>query len=226
MIEPSRQGISTRHARNIERLAHLKLTYGKVVPRVLTATVLFSDIRGFSRLAERFTDDPAGLLDVLNAHLRTVLRSIDICGGVVEKFVGDGVMATFGARGNQPDHVDRAMAAAIALVGANEALNRKFAGDWGFRIDVGVGVASGPVVVGRIGSEERWELGLLGDAVNVAARLVMSAEAGEVLMSGTVYHAVETKLQSELTSQSAVRGRSGSLEIYRMALLGGRGALA
>ena len=80
-------------------------------------------------------------------------------------------------------------------------------------------------MVGAVGSSDRSELGVLGDAVNVAARLVMNAGPGEVLMTGTVYHAVAEMLQSELTNQSAVRGCSGSLEIYRMSLLG-RGALA
>jgi adenylate cyclase len=195
-------------------------------PVVWNATILFTDLRGFTGLTERFANDPAGLLEVLNAHLRRVLRSIAICGGIVEKFVGDGVMATFGAGGEQGDHVDRAMAAAIGLVGANEALNRRHAGEWGFRLEVGVGIASGPVVIGAVGSADRSELGVLGDSVNVAARLVMHAGPGQVLMTGQVYRAVSAMLQSELTSQSAVRGRAGSLEIYRMSLLGGRGDLA
>ena len=196
------------------------------MPVLCTASILFTDLRGFTRLTERFAHDPAGLMEVLNAHLKKVLRSISICGGVVEKFVGDGVMATFGASNDQDDHVGRAMAAAIGLIGANEALNRRSAAEWGFRLDVGVGIASGPVVVGAVGSADRSELGVLGDAVNVAARLVTQAGPGEVLMTGTVYRAMEGMLQSELTSQSAVRGRSGRLEIYRMSLLGGRGDLA
>jgi class 3 adenylate cyclase len=195
-------------------------------PVVRDATILFTDLRGFTGLTERFAHDPTSLLSVLNAHLRRVLRSIAICGGVVEKFVGDGVMATFGANGEQSDHVDRAMAAAIGLVGANEALNRRHAGEWGFRLEVGVGVASGPVVIGAVGSIDRSELGVLGDSVNVAARLVMHAGPGQVLMTGRVYKAVSAMLQSELTNQSAVRGRAGSLEIYRISLLGGRGDLA
>ena len=194
-------------------------------PVVCSASVMFTDIRGFTHLTEKMAHDPAALVDVLNTHLRKVIRSIVICGGVVEKFMGDGVMATFGASGRQPDHVDRAMAAAIGLIGANEALNRRFAGEWGFRLDVGVGIATGPVVVAAVGSAERSELGVLGDPVNVAARLVTSAGAGEVLMTGAVYEAVAGLLQSELTTQSAVRGRSGPLEIYRMSLLGGRGGL-
>jgi len=186
---------------------------------------MFTDLRGFMRLAERFQQNPTGLLDVLNAHLDYVVRAITICGGFVEKFMGDGVFATFGVDRAQPDHAYRAMAAAIGLVGANEALNRRRAAEWGFRLGVGVGIAVGPVVVGRVGSEHRWEIGVVGDAVNVAARLVREAAPGEVMMTGEVYRNVADKLQSELTSQCAVKGRSGTLEIYRMALLGGRGAL-
>jgi adenylate cyclase len=211
---------------HVDRVPGLPAGPDFAMPVVRTVSILFTDIRGFSRLTERFAEDPAGLLDVLNAHLKKVIRSISICGGVVEKFVGDGVMATFGAGGDQPDHVDRAMAAAIGLVGANEALNRRCAGLWGFRLEVGVGIASGPVVIGAVGSTECSELGVLGDAVNVAARLVTHAGPGEVLMTGTVYREVADMLQSELTDQSAVRGRSGALEIYRISLLGGRSALA
>ena len=190
-----------------------------------TASILFTDIRGFAP-HRAFPHDPTGLLEILNAHLKRVLRSISICGGMVEKFVGDGVMATFGADDYIPDHVQRAMAAAIGLIGANEALNRRAAPEWGFRLEVGVGIASGPIVIGAVGSAERSELGVLGDSVNVAARLVGHAGPGEILMSGSAYHAVAAMLQSELTDQSAVRGRVGTLEIYRMSLLGGRGALS
>ncbi len=225
------------HGHDLARLEDLRrifdgagpdLTDGLDIPApvVWNATIMFTDLRGFTGLTERFANDPAGLLSVLNAHLSRVVRSIAICGGVVEKFVGDGVMATFGGAGVQSDHVDRAMAAAIGLVGANESLNRRHAGEWGFRLDVGVGIASGPVVIGAVGSPERSELGVLGDSVNVAARLVMHAGQGQVLMTGQVYRAVSAMLQSELTSQSAVRGRAGSLEIYQMSLLGGRGDLA
>jgi class 3 adenylate cyclase len=225
---PDRGGDLARLIRLRKSYLHLEVLAAPdiPVPVVRTASILFTDIRGFSRLTERFGDDPAGLLDVLNAHLKRVIRSISICGGVIEKFVGDGVMATFGATDDQPDHVHRAMAAAIGLIGANEALNRRSAAAWGFRLEVGVGIASGPVVIGAVGSAERSELGVLGDAVNIAARLVTHAGPGEVLMTGTVHREVAAMLQSELTNQSAVRGRTGTLEIYRMSLLGGRGALA
>src|SRR5258708_887323 len=236
MTEPLRQqpGLPADDADRLLRLRQLFAIHGPdlsawptvPMPVLCTVSILLTDLRGFTRLTERFAHDPAGLMEVLNSHLKKVLRSISICGGVVEKFVGDGVMATFGASGDQEDHVGRAMAAAIGLIGANEALNRRSAADWGFRLDVGVGIASGPVVVGAVGSADRSELGILGDAVNVAARLVTQAGPGEALMAGTCYSEVATLLQSELTNQSAVRGRSGVLQIYRMSLLGGRSALA
>ncbi|HSP10099.1 MAG TPA: adenylate/guanylate cyclase domain-containing protein [Candidatus Dormibacteraeota bacterium] len=225
------------HADDLARLLELRRLYEDRVPEphgglevpspvVWPASILFTDIRGFSRLTERFAHDPTGLLDILNAHLKRVLRSISICGGVVEKFVGDGVMATFGADDYTPDHVERATAAAIGLIGANEALNRRSAAEWGFRLEVGVGIATGPIVIGAVGSAERSELGVLGDSVNVAARLVTHAGPGEILMSGSAYRAVASMLKSDLTDRSAVRGRLGTLEIYRMSLLGGRGALS
>src|SRR5258708_28758658 len=86
------------------------------MPVLCTASILFTDLRGFTRLTERFAHDPAGLLEVLNSHLNKVLRSIAICGGVVEKFVGDGVMATFGASRDDDDHVGRCMAVATGLI--------------------------------------------------------------------------------------------------------------
>ena len=156
---------------------------------------MFTDLRGFTGLTERFANDPAGLLSVLNADLRRVVRSIAICGGVVEKFVGDGVMATFGA-GVQSDHVDRAMAAAIGLVGASESLNRRHAGEWGFRLDVGVGIASGPVVIGAVGSPERsraWRARRFGQRRGKArdARGAGSGVDDRAGLPGGISHAAE-----------------------------------
>lgn len=187
---------------------------------VRTATVLFTDLRGFSALAEKLADDPVTLLKVVNVHLAGVVRAILRCEGVVEKFVGDGVFATFGAHGDLPGHGEQALAAALAVVGSNEAMNRRNAPEWGFRLEVGVGMAAGKVVVGPIGPAERSELGVLGDAVNVASRLVERAKPGEVLLTAGVYAAIADHVRAELVGLSAVRGRTGELEIYRISLLG------
>jgi adenylate cyclase len=183
------------------------------------ATVLFTDLRGFSALGEIYADDPASLLNLVNVHLSAVVRAILRCGAIVEKFVGDGIFATFGAHGELPDHYERGLAAALAVVGANEAMNRRYADDWGFRLDVGVGVASGKVVTGLVGVGERSELAVLGDSVNIAARLVAQARSGEILLAASTYQQVAGKVRGELLGMSPVRGRSGEIEIYRFLVI-------
>jgi adenylate cyclase len=219
-------------SREFDRLVELRRLYERLLPMALDpegpwppdavarqATVLFSDLRGFSALAESYADDPARLLELVNVHLSAVVRAILRCGAIVEKFVGDGVFATFGAHGEMPDHYERGLAAALAVVGANEAMNRRHADEWGFRLDVGVGVASGKVVTGLVGVGERAELAVLGDAVNIAARLVASARTGEILLAASTYQQVAGKIRGELLGMTPVRGRSGEVEIYRLLVI-------
>lgn len=220
------------YARELAQLQRLRNVYEHLLPEPLNpaapqphapvvreAAALFTDLRGFTGLAERFGDDPRGLLDVINAHLGVVVGAIRRCGGVVEKFIGDGVMATFGARADMLDHAERSLAAAMAVVGANEALNRRHAAAWGFRLEVGVGVAAGKVVVGMVGPPERAELGVLGDPLNVAARLVARAGAGEVLLASSAYRGAAASVRAELVGVSPVRGRVGAVEVHRLDLL-------
>ena len=216
-------------ARDVAKLNALRRAYERLVPApvdseheaatVREATAVFTDLRHFTHLAELFSADPAGLLSVVNEHLEVAVRAITRCSGVVEKFVGDGLLATFGARSDQPDHHERALAAALGVVGANEALNRRRSSEWGFRLEVGVGAASGKLVVGRVGPRERWELGVLGDPINIAARLVARAAAGEVLLAESVYASLVGTVRADLLGRSVVRGRDGELNIYRVAIL-------
>jgi adenylate cyclase len=231
----------TKHARaaenrvtedSLDKLLELRRVYERLLPVALDpsspwppkavareATVLFSDLRGFSSLAEGYADDPEALLEIVNTHLSAVVRAVLHCGAIVEKFVGDGVFASFGAHGYRPDHYERAMAAALAVVGANEAMNRRYADQWGFRLDVGVGVASGKVVTGLVGVGERAELAVLGDPVNIAARLVAKARSGEILLSASAYQRVADQVRGELLGMQPVRGRSGEIEIYRLVVI-------
>jgi adenylate cyclase len=217
------------YARDLAKLNSLRRAYERLVPRPLEAeqttatvreaTVLFTDLREFTHLAERFANEPAALLSVVNEHFAVAVRAIARCSGVIEKFVGDGLLATFGARYEQPDHRERGLAAAMGVVGANEALNRRRSAEWGFRLEVGVGAAAGPIVVGRIGTRERAELGVLGDPINIAARLVARAAPGEVLLAETVYAGLAGAVRADVLGRSAVRGRDGELNVYRVAVL-------
>ena len=178
------------------------------------ATILFSDLRGFTRLSERYSDAPAKLLSVVNEHFTVAVKALQSCGAVIEKFVGDGILATFGTREEMPDSGQRAVAAAMAIVGANERLNRRRREDWGFELQVGIGIAAGKVVVGQVGPPERSELGVLGDPVNVAQRLVATARPGQILMACAVYQKLAADLRPDLVGGLAVRGRVGRIQTY------------
>jgi len=218
-------------ARDVARLNRLRRAYERLVPArldpeapsvgdalVRDCTALFTDLRHFTRLMEGFADDPVPVMRVVNEHLAVAVGAVTRCGGVVEKFVGDGLLATFGARTDQPDHRERAVAAALGVIGANEALNRRRSADWGFRLECGAGVASGRIVLGMLGPPERAELGVLGDAVNVASRLVARARPGEVLLAGSVYRGLTGSVRADLLGRMAVRGRHGKIDLYRVSI--------
>jgi adenylate cyclase len=223
------------YARDIARINTLRRTYERLLPVSLDptrpalpqaelreATLLFTDLRGFTAIAERLQRNPTQLLSILNEHFAVAVRAIVRCGGTVEKFLGDGLFATFGAWDRNTDHPARALAAAIGVVGANEALNRRRSADWGFRLDVGVGLCTGQVVVGSVGPRERCELGVLGDPVNVAARLVAQSAPSEVLLCPTTYQAVAGNVAADLLGTRVVRGRAGQLDLYRLRLAPGK----
>jgi adenylate cyclase len=135
--------------------------------RVLTA--LFSDIRGFTTLSERL--DPLQLVKFLNTHLSGMTEAVLAQGGLLDKYIGDALMAFFGAPMPHPDHADRALAAAIAMHQALAALNAGPFKELGLTVRIGVGLNTGEMVVGNMGSERRVNYTIAGDAVNLASRL-------------------------------------------------------
>ncbi|HET7559264.1 MAG TPA: adenylate/guanylate cyclase domain-containing protein, partial [Limnochordia bacterium] len=137
-------------------------------------SVLFADLRGFTRFAEGLP--PERTLAVLNRHLRIMSDAVLQHGGTLDKFTGDGLMAFFGAPLAAHDHASRALRAAAAMLSGIERIDAP-------RLPIGIGIHTGDVVVGNIGSDRRLEYTAIGDTVNVAARLEEAAEAGEILVS-------------------------------------------
>ena len=136
-----------------------------------TVTVLFSDIRGFTTFSE--THDPEVVIEVLNRYLGDMAKVILDHGGTLVCFMGDGIMAVFGAPIEQPDHADRALAAAQEMAGPvledfNRWMRERDIGE-GFRI--GIGLNSGEVMAGNVGSEQRLDYTVIGDTTNTASRL-------------------------------------------------------
>jgi adenylate cyclase len=132
-------------------------------------SVLFSDIRGFTTLCEGRS--PSAILQMLNTYLATVSDVIDARDGVVDKYIGDAVMALFGAPLSAPDDPQRAVETALTMINVLPGLNAQFAREGWPPLAIGVGIHTGIVVAGNIGSETRLNYTVLGDTVNLASRL-------------------------------------------------------
>ena len=140
-------------------------------------TFLFCDVRGFTRISEALKDDPQGLTRLVNRFLTPLTDEILERGGTIDKYMGDCIMAFWNAPLDQPDHADRACDAALAMMVALAVLNDELAAEaleQGVSFEplaVGIGLNSGPCVVGNMGSSQRFDYSVLGDAVNLASRL-------------------------------------------------------
>ena len=151
-------------------------------------TILFADIRGFSSLSETLKDDPQRLNKLINAVLGPLSDIVMAHGGTIDKYIGDSIMAFWGAPLADPDHAAHAVAAAQAMLAAMDGINADLAATMGVAlppIEIGIGVNSGDCVVGNIGSERHFNYSALGDPVNIASRLVgLSKTYGVHLLIG------------------------------------------
>ncbi|HET6971652.1 MAG TPA: adenylate/guanylate cyclase domain-containing protein, partial [Phenylobacterium sp.] len=136
-------------------------------------TVLFADVRGFMGLAEAMKDDPRRLTDLTNAILDPMTDIVLAHGGVIDKYMGDCLMAFWGAPDDDPAHARSACEAAAAMLRALPEVNRRVAATFGDLppIELGIGVNSGACIVGNVGGRKRFDYSVLGDPVNVASRL-------------------------------------------------------
>lgn len=133
------------------------------------ATILFSDIRGFTTLSEKL--DENDLITLLNAYLTSVSQSIQKQSGTIDKFIGDAVMALFGVPVPRPSHALDAVVAALEMSASLQSFNEEVASDFGCEIAIGIGINTGTMVAGFVGSEDRLNYTVLGDEVNLSSRL-------------------------------------------------------
>jgi class 3 adenylate cyclase/ActR/RegA family two-component response regulator len=183
----------------------------------LTVTVLMSDIRGYSTIAE--DADPTVLAHQLNEHRAEMNRAILAQSGTVMQFVGDSVMAVFGAPLPEQDHAQRALAAAHAMHEAQTDVNARWAGERLPAFHLGIGLSTGQVAAALLGSEERLEYSLVGDAVNLCQRLQQFATGGETILSEATYRALDGSVKAEALPPSLVKGRHAPVQAYRIAAL-------
>jgi adenylate cyclase len=179
----------------------------------LEVTVLMSDIRGYSGIAER--TDPTTLAGQLNRHRAEMNRAIIAHGGTVMQFVGDAVMAVFGAPTPMSNHAERAVATAVLMHEAQERVNAEWAGQGLEPFGLGIGVSTGPVAAALLGSEERIEYSVVGDTVNLTQRLQQWGEPGETVLSEATFGALSTPPECEVLEPAEVKGRVAPVAAFR-----------
>ena len=178
-------------------------------------TVLFADLRGFTSIAESI--DALDAVDILNACLNRAVEVVFEFGGTIDKFLGDGVMAVFGAPIRHQDHAARAARCAFLMRDQITALRfEKFPE---FRMHMGFGINTGPVVAGTVGAERRMDYTVIGDVVNVAQRLESLAAPDQILIGASTYESVRNAVKVRKLGPLRVKGRTGpviAFELLRM----------
>ena len=180
----------------------------------VTVTVLMSDIRSYSTIAEHA--DPSQLAGQLNIHRAAMNDAILGENGTVMQFVGDAVMAVFGAPFEQVDHADRAVAAALAMHQKQAAINRQWEEEGLPPFGLGLGLSTGEAAAALLGSEERLEYTLVGDTVNMSQRLQQLAEAGEIVVSQGTVDAWEGARETVALPAQLVKGRETPVIAYKL----------
>ncbi|MEA2346545.1 MAG: adenylate cyclase [Thermoleophilaceae bacterium] len=186
---------------------HILGSPGALAGEEVDVTVMFLDVRGFTGFAE--TAAPTEVVERLNRLFELVVPFIAADQGQVDKFIGDGLMAVFGAPRALSDHADRALAAACAIAAAVEA-------EFGDELRIGIGLNSGPVVAGSIGAAERLNYSVIGDAVNVAARVeAATRETGDVvLLTEQTCALLADRSALERRGEVSLKGRAEPVVVY------------
>ncbi|MET0151979.1 MAG: adenylate/guanylate cyclase domain-containing protein [Candidatus Binatia bacterium] len=173
-------------------------------------TVLFCDIRGFTALTEQMS--PTDVVELVNEHMTAMTAIVYEHRGVVDKFVGDLVMALFGAPKSYGEDALSALRCARGMVAARQRLNATSR----HRLEVGIGVASGMVVAGRMGSSDRLSYSVLGERVNLASRLCSAAGPMEILVDETTYLHIGSEIGADPLPGLTLRGFSGLMPAFRV----------
>jgi adenylate cyclase len=181
-------------------------------------TVLFSDLRGFTSFAESLHPDQ--VIDVLNHYLSEMSDAIMDHGGTLVSYMGDGIMAAFGAPIEQPDHADRAVAAAEEMISVRlERFNTWFRSEgFGEGFEMGIGINSGSVMSGQVGSERRIEYTAVGDTTNTAARLegMTKGTPHQVFIADSTRAELADRERLAFVDEFPVRGRIAGIKVWTL----------
>ena len=176
--------------------------------------IFFSDIRGFTPMSEKMNPDE--IVTLLTEYFTEMVEIIFEHGGTLDKFVGDAIMAIWGAPIPHEDDADRAMRAAIEMQKVLAKLNKKWTGEGRPEVHIGIGINVGDVFAGNIGSERRLEYTVIGDPVNTASRLCSKAAPGEILISEPFYKSLKRPPKVEALEPIQLKGKAQAVPVYRL----------
>jgi len=184
--------------------------------RSATATVLFSDIRSFTSLTEEL--GAQGTVSLLNEYFTLMVDCIQEEGGMLDKFIGDAIMAAFGVPVPHDDDEDRGVRAAIAMINALSAWNKGRLNQGKKPLDIGIGISTDQVVSGNIGSQKRMDYTMIGDGVNLAARLESACKQyhARILISENTYKRLRGTYWSREIDRVIVKGKSQPVSVYEI----------
>jgi adenylate cyclase len=184
----------------------------------LVSTVLFSDLRGFTSFSEEM--DPDRVIEVLNRYLEEMSDAIMDAGGTLVSYMGDGIMAVFGAPVGQEDHADRALVAAGEMLEVRLPRFNAWMTEQGLDpFAMGIGLNSGPVMSGQVGSKRRTEYTAIGDTTNTAARLegMTKGSGHQIFIADSTRQAQQRERDElELVGEHEVRGRTQTITVWTL----------
>lgn len=179
-----------------------------------TITILFADIRGFTRISEHAP--PEKIVSLLNRYFSAMTDIIFAHGGTLDKYLGDGLMALFGAPTTTPEDASNALNAAVAMQRRLLGINAELVKDGLPEVGVGMGLHTGEVTVGYIGSERRSEYTAIGDSVNTASRLESNSKGGEILITDATAKAARSRYKLKPREPIMVKGREQPVVLWEV----------
>lgn len=211
--ETIRQRLERYHSPSIvqQLMNEGALSEGRLVSKESDISILFADIVGFTALSERLS--PVQIADLLNAFFEEMLQEVFAVGGTLDKFIGDCIMAFFGAPEPQPDHAERAVTAAIRMLGRLKMLNAQ--GKLAEPLQLRVSINSGKAVVGDVGSSQRVDYTVLGATINLAARMEPICPPGHCVISEVTYELLPSPEQFQLMGEYRFKGIERPIRVYQ-----------
>jgi len=218
--------------RDLKEKERVKALFGRYLPKAVAdramanpgelmlggeereVAVFFSDVRGFTSLSENIA--PQNLVAMLNEYFTRMVDILLEHEGTLDKYIGDAIMAVFGAPVADPEASTRAVRTALGMMAALDILNREFTAKGWPKLEIGIGINAGPVVAGNLGSIKQLSYTVIGEEVNLASRLCSKAAKGQILVSESVYRKVKWQFEMNRLEPITVKNVSHPVQVYEV----------